>query len=101
MNRYWTDAKWYLVPLLLLAGYCFCFPYSLGMDLPNHVARAYILEKCLGGASSPLCDNFSLRFVPLPYFFSDLLISLLLKVFPIFLADKVAVFLMLAICWPM
>lgn len=89
----WT---WLLLPLLLIAGYSFSSTFPVAMDLPNHLARAHILNTCLFEPQAPVCDYFKAEFQPISYFFPDYTIMLLLRLFPEpLLAGKVALFLLL------
>ena len=87
---------------LLLAlpalGLIWCFNFGATLDLPNHLARANILNNCLFSHSGSSCDYFNVSFVPIPYFLSDCILSLILKIVPSsILSEKVALTLAILI----
>lgn len=89
---------WLILPLLLCAAYVFGFQYPAAMDIPNHLARAHILNTCIGGSSEEICKYFRAEFQPISYFFADYTIMVLLRVFSDpFTAGRTALFVMLAI----
>ncbi|MBN8548736.1 MAG: hypothetical protein J0M12_05440 [Deltaproteobacteria bacterium] len=90
--------RWLYIPWLLCAAYIFGFSYPAAMDLPNHLARAFVLDSCMSGSQSTMCQNFLAEFRPISYFFADYSIILLLKIFPNpFWAGKIALFLVLSL----
>ncbi len=90
--------RWLLVPALCVLIFVFGFRYPAAMDMPNHLARAHILNSCLEQQRSALCDNFQVQFKPISYFFPDYTLMLLLRIVPSeFAAGNIAIFLMLLI----
>jgi hypothetical protein len=90
----------YLVfPLLFAAAYVFAFDYNGYLDLPEHMARAHVLLSCLpkGLANLAFCDQFTVTWSFLPYFFSDTVLMGSLYLFPPLLAEKVAIFVLIGL----
>lgn len=93
-----TARRYLLIPWAIVALYIFAFRFPAAMDVPSHLARAFILNTCISGGSEPLCQNFATKFYPVSYFFPDFLLMLLLRVTsdPYF-AGNILLFLMLSI----
>ena len=88
----------YLVLPCLLAGlYVFAFRFNGFLDLPNHMARAYIMLHCFNGGAAAVCQHFQVSFVPVPFLLADLTLVASLAVFSVGVAEKVAVFFLLVL----
>lgn len=88
---------WIAPPYIACAIFAFGVHYAGLLDLPNHMARAYLLLNCSSAQLIPACSTYVINLQPIPYLFSDLLLVLSLKVFPVFTAEKVCVFFALSL----
>lgn len=89
----WQRYRPVIIPVFLAALFIFTFPFAGLLDMPNHLARAYIIKSCLLDTASPVCAHYSLNFTLTPYMLSDAPVVALLMLFQPLTAEKSAVFL--------
>lgn len=88
---------WLVVPCLLVAVYVFPFDFNGLLDMPNHMARADIMRKCLLGSTDNICDAYIVKPIPITPFFADLSLMAFLSIFRPFFAEKMAIFCLLCL----
>jgi len=86
-----------IIPVTLAAIYVFPFKFNGLLDMPNHMARAFIMKTCLLDSTNPLCSHYIVSFKPSTFFLSDLTLVGYLLLFPPLLAEKFALFFVLAL----
>jgi len=86
-----------IIPCILIAVYILSFKFNGFLDMPNHLARAFIMLKCIKNPGDALCDNYVIKILPTSYFFSDATLMLYLQFFPYLIAEKIAIFNLLVL----
>lgn len=88
----WQRYRQVIIPAFLAALFIFAFPFAGLLDMPNHLARAYVIKSCLWDTASPVCAHYALNFTLTPYMLSDAPVVALLMLFQPLTAEKSAVF---------
>lgn len=65
--------------------------------MPNHMARAYVMLKCITNPSASICSHYSIKFIPIPFYLADLTLMAYLSIFSPLLAEKIAIFVLLSL----
>ena len=73
------------------------FPYPPIVDWPNHMARHYLEARALRGLSLP--SGYEVSYSLLPNLGSDLIVPLLLQIFPLTVASRLFLTFNVLACW--
>jgi len=73
------------------------WPYPPILDWPNHMARHYLEGRALAGKSLP--SGYEIAYSLMPNLGSDLVVPLLLQIFPLTVASRLFITFNVLICW--
>ena len=91
-NSYHKDTIFTITTFIAFALLVLGCEFAGFLDMPNHMARAFVLKECLlGSGASEACSNFSYSFSLFPFMLADLVLVGFLSLASVFVAEKLAV----------
>ena len=73
------------------------WPYPPLLDWPNHMARHYLEARAMVGASLP--SGYDIKYSLMPNLGADLIVPLLLQIFPLTVASRLFLTFNVLVCW--